>query len=169
MTYPTGQPWRLLFVCTANYCRSPLAEGLARKRLAALPWGRDVEVDSAATHAYRVGEPPDPAVRELALREGVDLSAKRARVVEPADFERFELIVTMERSHIDHLRGFCPTARRGRLKRLMEFVAQAEDPDVPDPFGGDEQDFEYAYTLIDRGIEGLFKSIGPLVALQRLR
>lgn len=159
-------PWRLLFVCTANYCRSPLAEGLARHLLAEYPWGGGIAVDSAATHAYRVGEPPDPMAQALALRRGFDLSAKRARLVEPADFDRHELVIAMERGHIAHLNGLCPPARRGRLKLLMDFARGAGEREVPDPFGGDVHDFHYALELIEQGVQGLLGSLAPLVAAQ---
>lgn len=154
---------RILFVCTANHCRSPFAQGLAEHRLARLPWGSAVEVDSAATHPFRIGQAPDAMTQTVALRYGVDLSARRARLVQPEDFGRYDLVIGMQQHHLSDMRAFCPAPYRGRLRLLMQFAPGLGTEEIPDPFGGLEEDFLRAFQLIERGVDGLIAGLAPLL------
>src|SRR5262245_24007892 len=89
----------VLFVCTGNICRSPTAEAVFRKLVADAGMLETIAADSAGTHGYHIGEPPDPRARDAAAVRGYDLSGLRARKFERADFERFDLIVAMDRGH----------------------------------------------------------------------
>ncbi|HYL71856.1 MAG TPA: low molecular weight protein-tyrosine-phosphatase, partial [Candidatus Dormibacteraeota bacterium] len=100
---------RVLFVCLGNICRSPTAEAVLRALAAREAPELALEVDSAGTAAYHVGEPPDPRTRQAAARRGYDLSALRARIVEPEDFERFDLILAMDRENLRVLRRRAPS------------------------------------------------------------
>src|SRR5713101_8646772 len=93
----SGNKFGVLFVCTGNICRSPTAEAIFRKL--ATDAGMAVTADSAGTHGYHVGEPPDPRAQKAAAKRGYDLSGLRARTIEDADFQRFDLILAMDQEH----------------------------------------------------------------------
>ena len=114
-----------MFVCLGNICRSPTAAGVLRTLAAREAPELAIEVDSAGTAGYHVGEPPDPRTRQAAARRGYDLSALRARIVEPGDFERFDLIVAMDRENLRVLRRRAPPAAHERLRLLLEFAPEA--------------------------------------------
>lgn len=114
-----------------------------------------VEVDSAGTAGYHVGQPPDPRTREAAARRGYDLSALRARVVESADFERFDLILAMDRENLKVLRRRAPAHAHGRLRLLLEYAPDAAPEDVPDPYYGGPNGFEEVLDLVEAATRGL--------------
>ncbi len=97
---------RILFVCMGNICRSPSAEGVFRRVLAERAPHIEVEIDSAGTHDYHVGSPPDRRAIEAARRRGIDLSSLRARQIREDDFERFDLILVMDDENLSELRRF---------------------------------------------------------------
>jgi len=135
---------RILFVCTGNICRSPTAEGVMRALLKDAGLGAQVEVDSAGTHGYHVGDAPDPRTQEAALRRGYDLSGLRARKVSPADFARFDHVLAMDDGHLHLLRRMCPHEHRGKLSMFL-------DRDVPDPYYGGADGFEQVLDLAEEG------------------
>lgn len=143
---------KVLFVCTGNICRSPLAHGLMRARAEAA--GLTVEVASAATHAYHSGEPPDPRAVAVAASHGVAIGDLRARPVVAADFSRFDIIAVMERHHQQALRKICPPGLQDRIMLLTRFAVDASRLDIPDPYFGDES-FESVFRLIEDGVTGL--------------
>lgn len=147
---------RILFVCMGNICRSPLAEGVLRG-VAERAGDIEVEVDSAGTHAYHVGEPPDARAIAAAQRRGFDLRGLRARVVEPDDFLRFDLIVAMDRDNLSLLRRRARGAR-AELALFMHYAGD-DDADVPDPYYGDETAFEHALDLIEAGVASLVATL----------
>ena len=114
---------RVLFVCMGNICRSPTAEGVFREFVRRHAPDLDVEIDSAGTHDYHVGEPPDPRALRAAADRGLDISGLRARQVETADFERFDLILAMDRSTTTTLLERSPPRYRSRVRLLLEFAA----------------------------------------------
>jgi protein-tyrosine phosphatase len=147
---------RVLFVCLGNICRSPTAEGVLRVLAAREAPDLMLEVDSAGTAGYHIGEPPDPRTRAAAARRGYDLSTQRARVVEPADFERFDLILAMDRENLRVLRRRAPAGAHERLRLFLEFAPQAADPeDVPDPYYGGPNGFEQVLDLVESASRGL--------------
>jgi protein-tyrosine phosphatase len=147
---------RILFVCLGNICRSPTAEAVLRALAAREAPELALEVDSAGTAGYHIGEPPDPRTRAAALRRGYDLSALRARVVEPGDFERFDLILAMDRENLRVLRRRAPAAAHERLRLFLEFAAPAGGPeDVPDPYYGGANGFEEVLDLVEGAARGL--------------
>jgi protein-tyrosine phosphatase len=153
---------RVLFVCTGNICRSPTAEGVARALAARRGLGARFEVDSAGTHGYHLGEAPDPRTIEAARRRGIDLGGLRARKVEAADFDRFDLIVAMDRGHLDLLDRCCPPARRERVRLFGSFVPGPAPRDVPDPYYGGAEGFDHVLDLIEAGCTGLLTTVfGP--------
>ena len=146
---------RVLFVCMGNICRSPTAEGVFRHYLREHAPDLDVEIDSAGTHDYHVGEPPDPRAVKAAAKRGIDLSSLRARQVQDDDFERFDLILVMDRlNHVTLLERSLPE-HHGRIRMFLEFAAGAGRDDVPDPYYGGAQGFEDVLDLVEQASAGL--------------
>jgi protein-tyrosine phosphatase len=150
---------RVLFVCMGNICRSPTAEGvfrrLASERIPDLEW----EVDSAGTHGYHVGDPPDPRAIAAAARRGIDLSSIRARQVEESDFGRFDLIVAMDRLNREILLDRSPREYRSRIRLFLEFASSTDVEDVPDPYYGGPVGFERVLDLVEEASAGLLDEI----------
>src|SRR5437773_5757394 len=121
----------VLFVCTGNICRSPTAEAIFRKLAADAGMEEAVTADSAGTHAYHVGEPPDPRAQKAAAKRGYDLSALRARTVEDADFQRFDLILAMDEDHYSILSSMAQPAAAHKLKLMMTYAQRFRERDVP--------------------------------------
>jgi len=113
-----------------------------------------IEVDSAGTHDYEVGDPPDARSIAAASRRGVDISRQRARQVHAVDFEVFDYIVALDRGHRTILRNLAPLAARRRIHLLMDF-APGGPPDVPDPYYGSAEGFDPVRDQIERGVRGL--------------
>jgi protein-tyrosine phosphatase len=150
---------KILFVCLGNICRSPTAEVVVRTIASREAPELDLEVDSAGTAGYHVGEPPDPRTREAAARRGYDLTALRARVVEPADFERFDLILALDREILRVLRRRAASTWQARLRLFMEFAPEAGPEDVPDPYYGGPNGFEEVLDLVEAAARGLLKHL----------
>src|SRR5690606_34145733 len=150
---------RVLFVCMGNICRSPTAEGVFRKVLAERAPGLTIEVDSAGTHAYHVGEPPDPRARRAAQRRGVDLEPLRARRVVLEDFERFDLLLAMDELNKATLLEIAPPEHHVKIRLLLEFAPQLGREDVPDPYYGGSNGFEYVLDLVEEASVGLLEHL----------
>jgi protein-tyrosine phosphatase len=146
-----------------NICRSPTAEGVFRDYVRRRAPGFEIEIDSAGTHDYHVGEPPDPRSVRAATRRGFNLSGLRARQVCDEDFERFDLIVAMDRMNQSMLLDRCPPQHHGRIRRLLEFANVADLEDVPDPYYGGGAGFDRVLDLVEQAAPGL------LSELERLR
>jgi protein-tyrosine phosphatase len=146
---------RILFVCLGNICRSPTAEAVLRALAAREAPELAIEVDSAGTAAYHAGEAPDPRTRQAAARRGYDLTALRARIVEPGDFERFDLILAMDRENLQVLRRRAPAGAHERLRLFLEFAPQEGPEDVPDPYYGGPNGFEEVLDLVEAAARGL--------------
>jgi protein-tyrosine phosphatase len=148
---------RVLFVCMGNICRSPTAEGVFRKLLAERAPDLDVQVDSAGTHGYHVGEPPDPRARRAAERRGVDLSSLRCRRVTAEDFEHFELVLAMDEQNRQFLLEACPVERHDRVRLFLEFAPHLGRSEVPDPYYGSALGFEHVLDLVEEAGVGLLE------------
>ena len=154
---------RILFVCLGNICRSPTAEAVLRSLAAREAPELPLEVDSAGTADYHVGQPPDPRTRAAAARRGYDLSALRARTVEAGDFERFDLILAMDRENLQALKRRAPSHAHERLRLFLEFAPDSPE-DVPDPYYGGTKGFEEVLDLVETASRGLLAHLR-----QRLR
>ena len=150
---------RILFVCMGNICRSPSAEGVLRGPLAARAPQLSVEIDSAGTHDYHIGEPPDERAIAAARRRGIDLSGLRARLVRTSDFDYYDLILAMDEQNLRELRRRAPAQRHARIRMLMEFVPAAPVRAVPDPYYGGPQGFEQVLDLLEEAAEGLLQEM----------
>jgi len=150
---------KVLFVCTGNICRSPTAEGVFRALVEREGLADRVSVESAGTHAYHVGEPPDLRSTEAARRRGIELKDLRARQVKPEDFHRFDLILAMDRSHYGILLGRCPPERQDGLALFLSYAPALERQDVPDPYYGGPDGFEAVLDMVEAGSAGLLDAI----------
>lgn len=157
---------KILFVCTANICRSPTAEGVFRKLVAESPLAGILEIDSAGTHDYYVGEKPDARAMEHAALRGYELDDLRARQISSGDFERFDYILAMDNANIRYLKAMCPTRLSQKLELLLEYGGDEDVHEVPDPFQGRPRDFERALDLIEAACRGL---LDYLIDVQRMR
>src|SRR5712664_2305577 len=117
----------VLFVCTGNICRSPTAEAIFRKLAADAGMAETVTADSAGTHGYHIGEPPDPRAQDAAAKRGYDLGGLCARRFEQADYKRFELILAMDRDHHSILLGMAPPSTAHKLKLMMSYARRFKE------------------------------------------
>jgi len=150
---------RILFVCLGNICRSPTAEVVFRAIASRDAPDLVLEIDSAGTAGYHIGELPDRRTRQAAARRGYDLSTLRARVVEPKDFEYFDLILAMDRENLRALERRAPPQARERLRLFLEFAPEAGISEVPDPYYGGPNGFEDVLDLIEAASRGLIEHL----------
>ncbi len=150
---------RVLFVCLGNICRSPTAEGVLRHMLAEEAPHLSVDIDSAGTADYHIGSAPDLRSQRAAMRRGIDLSGLRARQVAPDDFERFDLILAMDRQNLRALEALRPRTSKARLKLFMEYAGRPGCVELPDPYGGDAEDFELVLDLAAAASRGLIAAL----------
>ena len=144
----------VLFVCTGNICRSPMAEGVFRSMVRGAGLDAAFTIDSAGTYAGHAGEPPSRLAIEAASRRGYDISSLRARPVGIADISRFDHVLAMDRGHLAELRRLAP---RGLTERPRMFTAG----DVADPYGGSARDYERALDVIEEGCRELLGTLMP--------
>lgn len=150
---------RVLFVCMGNICRSPTAEGVFRKIVQDHAPHLNVEIDSAGTHAYHVGEPPDHRAVSAAAGRGYDLAAIRARRVEDSDFENFDYILAMDEDNHALLIERCPEEFRARVRLFLEFHDDPPCTNVPDPYYGSANGFEQVLDLVVGASQGFLKEL----------
>ena len=149
----------MLFVCTGNICRSPTAEGVFSALVAARGLEDRIEADSAGIGAWHVGAPPDPRSQQTAISRGIDLSGQRARTVRADDFDRFDILLAMDRGHYDSLTGAAPPDRAERVRLFLEYVPGLGVQDVPDPYYGAGDGFARVFDMIEAASVGLLAEI----------
>ena len=140
----------VLFVCMGNICRSPTAQGVFERLVEEAGLKALIEIDSAGTHAYHVGEPPDKRATEAAAERGIDLTRQRARRVCEEDFESFDFI-----------------HRHERIRLLLEFAESGKPGDVPDPYYGGAKGFERVLDMVEDGAKGLLDEVRQRVNVIR--
>lgn len=148
----------VLFVCMGNICRSPTAEGVFRHLVQQADLADSIRVDSAGTHAYHIGEPPDRRASEAALRRGFSMAELRARRVAESDFDEFDIIVAMDNDNVMALETVAPEQHQGKIRLLLEFSSKNES-EVPDPYYGGTAGFEKVLDLVEDAAEGLLDAI----------
>jgi protein-tyrosine phosphatase len=148
-----SQRLAVLVVCTGNICRSPTGEGVLRRRAEARGLADRIEVRSAGTHDYHVGEPPDARSLKHATRRGYDLSAQRAMQVSKEHFHEYDYILAMDRGHLRILKQLAPPEARARLGLFLEASAKWRGEDVPDPYYGGVEGFELVLDMIEEAAD----------------
>ena len=147
---------KVLFVCMGNICRSPVAEGVFRRMLEGAGLVKQVYADSAGTHSYHIGAPPDSRSQSTALNRGVDLRSLRARRVAATDFIEFDYVLAMDRANYQDLLAMCQDVKlRPRIHLFLEFAPDVPEREVPDPYYGGPSGFERVMDLIEEGAQGL--------------
>jgi protein-tyrosine phosphatase len=149
----------VLFVCMGNICRSPTAQGVFEQLVVTNELATVIQIDSAGTHAYHIGERPDQRAAEAASRRGIDLSKQKARRVSPEDFQRFDYVVAMDSGNYEDLASICPPEHESKLRLFMEFAPDIEVTEVPDPYYGGATGFERVLDLIELAATGLLADI----------
>ena len=150
---------KVLFVCMGNICRSPTAHGVFRKLVMDEGLQHLIEVDSAGTHAYHVGEPPDRRARETARERGIEIGDLRARRAEVEDFLRFDYVIAMDEDNHAALSRLCPSGMEDKLRRFMEFAPELGIREVPDPYYGGQRGFERVFDLVESASRGLLADL----------
>jgi protein-tyrosine phosphatase len=148
----------VLFVCTGNICRSPVAQGVFENLVGREGLADEIAVDSAGTHGlYHAGEPPDPRAQESVVPRGIDISGQRARLLDPEDCNRFDYILTMDEENYRSVSALC----RGSavVRPFLDFATDSPEREVPDPYCGGAGGFEYVLNLIEEASEGLLREI----------
>lgn len=147
--------YRVLLVCMGNICRSPTAEGVVRSYIKNNGLGDVVEVDSAGTHGYHVGEAPDSRTQRAAMVRGYNLSQLRARKVARQDLDYFDLILAMDKSNLDNLRRMSPPEMHDRIRLFMDYARNFDDDEVPDPYYGLGHGFDLVLDMVEDAAQGL--------------
>jgi low molecular weight protein-tyrosine phosphatase len=152
------RPLRVLFVCTGNICRSPLAEAVFKGLVSERGLARRYEADSAGTYGYHEGDPADPRTVKVGLNHGLAVDSI-ARELRDADFTRFDLLVAMDRGHLREMRARCAKPLQGKLVMMSDYGPEGVLKDVPDPYYGPLSGFEDIYQILDRCCRGLLDAL----------
>lgn len=149
---------KVLFVCLGNICRSPTAHGVFLDMVAKRGLSDRIEVDSAGTASYHVGEAPDPRAVAAAALRGVDLTPLRGRKAIPEDFLEYDYILPMDYRNIQDLKRITPVGYRGHFGLFMDFSGSLEI-EIPDPYKGKDKGFETVLDMVEVASEGLLSEI----------
>lgn len=152
-------PTRVLFVCMGNICRSPTVEGVFRHLVEMRGLTREIEIDSAGTHDYHVGDPPDRRAVVAAARAGYDLSRLRGRQVSLDDFRKFDYVLAMDMENLMLLQRQCPPEHRAKLGLFMSYAKNHREREVPDPYYGNAEGFQIVLRMAEDAAEGLLEEI----------
>lgn len=150
---------RVLFVCMGNICRSPTAEGVFRDKIRQAGLNNEIQHDSAGTHDYHIGKPPDARAQAAARKRGYDISDLRGRQVSTADFTEFDLILAMDQDNLALLLQRCPAHLQHKVRRLLSFSRKYPNLDVPDPYYGGNSGFDLVLDMVEDATSGLIKAI----------
>lgn len=149
----------VLFVCMGNICRSPTAEGMFRKHVEDAGLSDRIRIESAGTHAYHVGAPPDHRSQAAAARRGVRLAHIRARRISEADFENFDYIFAMDKDNLGELLELAPEQHREKVTLFLDFAGTGRTAEVPDPYYGGASGFDLVLDLVEQASERLLQRI----------
>jgi protein-tyrosine phosphatase len=155
----TGQQISVLFVCLGNICRSPMAEGVFRQVVADAGLSHRFHIDSTGTGSWHVGRPPDIRAQQALGLRGIDISPLRARQVTRDDFKSFDLVLAMDRSNYDRLMTLAPDVYEPNIRLFMKYAPEMGICEIPDPFFGGPEGFDYVLNLIEVASRGLLASL----------
>lgn len=151
--------FRVLFVCMSNICRSPTAAAVLTQLIESKRLGHKVEIDSAGTHGYHLGEGADPRTSRAAASRGYDLSRHRARKVAYQDLNDFDLILAMDKANLDNLHRMASPEQQAKIKLLMDYSANFEGEEVPDPYYGLGHTFDLVLDMLEDASQGVLLEI----------
>ncbi|WP_455205805.1 low molecular weight protein-tyrosine-phosphatase [Kaarinaea lacus] len=150
---------KVLFVCMGNICRSPTAEGVFQKLIHEQGLNDVIEIDSAGTHAYHVGEPPDTRAQHSALGRGIDISQLRARKAKAKDFDYFDFVLAMDNDNYRALAEICPAGMEHKLRLFLDYAPHLHVREVPDPYYGGAKGFDLVLDMVEEAAHGLLQQI----------
>ena len=153
------KPVSILFVCMGNICRSPTAEGVMRSIVDAADDGISMRIDSAGTHAYHEGDPPDPRAARAALRRGINIANQKAHAVQPADFHAFDYILAMDEDNLALLENMKPENSRAQVELFLNYSKRSSDSSIPDPYYGGSTGFERVLDMLVEAARGLMEHL----------
>jgi protein-tyrosine phosphatase len=148
----------IIFVCMGNICRSPMAEGVFAHKAHTL--GAELIIDSAGTHDYHIGAPPDERAQQTMRRAGYDIAQLRGRQVCQSDFEKFDYILAMDEANLQNLQKLAGK-NSNKVQLYLNFSKQFHGMPVPDPYYGGEQGFAQVLAMVEDAADGLLQKIKP--------
>lgn len=151
----------VLFVCLGNICRSPAAEGVLQSLIADRGLSDSIRVDSAGTAGYHIGKPADPRMQAAASKRGITLTS-RSRLVEPADLEKYDLVLAMDRDNYRELLSMIREGGQDHVRLLSDFLDESWPREVPDPYYGDEDGFEFVLDMLQAACPAILSSLENL-------
>lgn len=149
----------VVFICMGNICRSPTAEAVFRQRVEAAGLADRVQIDSAGTHAYHIGNPPDARSMKTAAARGYAMDSLRARQVTAQDIAAFDYVLAMDEENLSILQRLASTENPNKPRLLMDFAPHFGRRDVPDPYYGGAQGFEQVLDMIEAASDGLLAEL----------
>ena len=150
---------KVLFVCMGNICRSPTAEAVFRHHVEKAGLLEHIQIDSAGTHDYHIGDAPDARTQRAAKQRGYDMSSLRGRQLESGDFARFDYVLAMDEANLDILQRLRPRDAQSHLGLFLEFAERHSEREVPDPYYGGADGFERVLDLVEDAANGLLQHI----------
>lgn len=150
---------KILLVCLANICRSPMARAVGQQLAYQRGLSPELEFDSAGTQVWHTGERPDPRARSALLSRNYDPGKTRSRQINDQDFERFDLVVAMDEANLATLQRQCPSQHRDKLHLLLDFAPALGRSEIPDPYYGNLAGFERVLDLCELGTKGLIDGV----------
>lgn len=150
------KPTKILFVCLGNICRSPSAEGVMKKLAAGLP----IEIGSAGTAGYHIGELPDPRTRSHAKKRGYELTSRAQQFDPTRHFEQYDRIIAMDANNLEDLKALDRTKQFHHKLSLMTDYCQTMDVQgVPDPYYSGPEGFEHVLDILEDACAGLLNDV----------
>lgn len=153
------QAVKVLFVCMGNICRSPTAHAVFRKLVTEEGLSGCIEVDSAGTHAFHVGNPPDQRSMQTAQQRGIEMQDLRARKVEFSDLIEFDYVLVMDGANYDIVADMADSQLRSKVELFLRYAPEVAEDYVPDPYYGGAQGFEQVFDMVEKASRGLLQAI----------
>lgn len=150
---------KVLFVCMGNICRSPTAEGVFTKLITDRKLTPKFTIDSAGTHAYHVGNPPDERAQQAAAKRGIEIQKLRARKIHGSDFEYYDHILVMDDDNYAIVSNDCPPEHRHKVKYFLDFAPNLGIKEVPDPYYGGKSGFEQVLDMVEDASLGFLETL----------